>query len=410
MKRFLSRGVLVAATCLAPLAALWMAMPATALAADPVRPEVGKPLQEAAALIKSGKYREALTRVSEAEAVGGKTPTETYLVERMRFSAAQGAGDTAAAASAIDAMAGTGRSTPSERLPMTFAIATDYYRNKDYAHALTWLDRYRKEGGTDPAARTLIIQSYYLNHDCVSVARELQPAADAGRASEEDLQLLASCYQQTGDRNGYANVLERLVASYPKKEYWSDLLTRTQGRKGFADRLDLDLYRLRFLTGNLANANDYMDMGQLSLSSGYPYEAKKVVDQGFATNVYGAGPAATDRPKRLQDLINKQIADGKTTAASRDADAAATKEGDLMVDLGFAKVTAGNYDAGIAQMEAGIAKDSLKRPDDARLHLGEAYIIAGKKPKGRDILRTVKGTDGTQDVARLWLLYIGSTT
>jgi hypothetical protein len=409
MKRFLSRGILAAATCLAPLSLVLIAVPSAALAADPVRPEVGKPLQEAAAPIKAGKYREALARVTEAEAVGGKTPTETYLVERMRFSAAQGAGDTGAAAAAIDAMAATGRSPPAERLPMTFAIATDYYRAKDYPHALTWLDRYRKEGGTDPAARTLIIQSYYLNHDCVSVARELQPAADAGRASEEDLQLLASCYQQSGDKNGYANVLERLVTSYPKKEYWSDLLTRTQGRKGFADRLDLDLYRLRFLTGNLATGNDFMDMGQLAIASGSPYEAKKVVDQGFATNVFGTGPA-TERPKRLQDLINKQIADSKATAASRDADAAAAKEGDLMVDLGFAKVTAGNFDAGIAQMEAGIAKDSLKRPDDARLHLGEAYIMAGKKPKGRDILRTVKGTDGTQDVARLWLIYSGTAT
>lgn len=410
MKRFLSRGVLVAASCFLPAALVFVTTTGTAIAADAVRPEVGKPLQEAASMIKAGKYREALAKVNEAEAVGGKTPAETFLVERMRFSAAQGAGDTASAASAIDAMTASGRSSPSERLPMVFAVATDYYRNKDYVHALTWLDRYRKEGGTDPAARTLIIQSYYLNHDCVSVARELQPAADAGRAGEEDLQLLASCYQQTGDRNGYANVLERLVASYPKKEYWADLLTRTQGRKGFADRLDLDLYRLRFLTGNLATSNDYMDMGQLSLSSGFPYEAKKVVDQGFATNVYGTGPAATDRPKRLQDLINKQIADSKTSAASRDAEAVAAKEGDLMVDLGFAKVTAGNYDAGIAQMEAGIAKDSLRRPDDAHLHLGEAYIMAGKKPKGRDILRAVKGTDGTQDIARLWLIYSGSSS
>jgi hypothetical protein len=408
MKRFLSRGLFIAASSFAAVPLLMLSAPQCSVAADPVRPEVGKPLQEAAALIKAGKYHEALARVSEAEAVGGKTSAETYLVERMRFSAAQGAGDTGAAAAAIDALTATGRSSPSERLPMVFAVATDYYRNKDYAHALTWLDRYRKEGGTDPAARTLIIQSYYLNHDCVSVSRELQPTADAGRASEDDLQLLASCYQQTNDRNGYANVLERLVASYPKKEYWADLLVRTQGRKGFADRLDLDLYRLRFLTGNLAKADDYMDMGQLSLSSGFPYEAKKVVDQGFASNMFPG--AAADRPKRLEDLISKQIAETKSTSASRDAEAAAAKEGDLMVDLGFSKVTAGNFDAGIAQMEAGIAKDSLKRPDDAKLHLGEAYILAGKKPKGRDILRSVKGSDGTQDIARLWLIYSGAAS
>ena len=36
--------------------------------------------------------------------------------------------------------------------------------------------------------------------------------------------------------------------------------------------------------------------------------------------------------------------------------------------------------------------------------LGEAQIYAGKKNAGVQTLRDVKGTDGTADMARLWIL------
>ena len=70
---------------------------------------------------------------------------------------------------------------------------------------------------------------------------------------------------------------------------------------------------------------------------------------------------------------------------------------------------AGQADKGIAMMERGIARNDLKHPDDAKLHLGIAYLQAGKKNRGREILRTVRGADGTQDVARLWMILSGGT-
>ena len=45
-------------------------------AAQGVRAEVGKPLQQAADYLKAGKAKEALAKVREADAVGGKTAAE----------------------------------------------------------------------------------------------------------------------------------------------------------------------------------------------------------------------------------------------------------------------------------------------------------------------------------------------
>ena len=60
---------------------------------------------------------------------------------------------------------------------------------------------------------------------------------------------------------------------------------------------------------------------------------------------------------------------------------------------------------GLQLMQQGINKGGLKRPEDAKLHLGIAQIVAGDNAKAQATLRTVAGTDGTADLARLWALY-----
>ena len=125
-----------------------------------LRPEVGKPLQAAQDLIKSGKYREALAKVREADAVGGKTANENMTIERMRLAAASGAGDADTAAKAFETVGGSVGGA--DKLRMIESIAGTYYRAKEYAKAMQWYQRYFKEGGTSGANRTLLIQTCLL--------------------------------------------------------------------------------------------------------------------------------------------------------------------------------------------------------------------------------------------------------
>ena len=75
-----------------------------------------------------------------------------------------------------------------------------------------------------------------------------------------------------------------------------------------------------------------------------------------------------------------------------------------MVTVGLNYVYEGKTDKGLAMIEKGIRKGGLKRPDDAKLHYGEALMHAGQRQKAVAVLRDVKGTDGTADLARLWVL------
>ena len=72
---------------------------------------------------------------------------------------------------------------------------------------------------------------------------------------------------------------------------------------------------------------------------------------------------------------------------------------------GSAYVSFGEVDKGIALIEQGISKGGLKRPEDAKLHLGLAYLQANNKSKAAQIFKTIQGNDGTGELARLWELF-----
>lgn len=380
----------------------------SAHAADSLRPEVGKPLQAAQELAKGYHYKEALGKISEADAVSGKTPYEIYVVERMRGAVAQEAGDTAIAAKAFESLINSGRLPAADQQKMMEAVAVLNYQSKNYSGAAQWAQRYLKEGGSDPQMRTMLTQAYYLNNDCTGVSNAVQPEIDqdvkAGRSpAEQSLQLLASCYQKQNNGAGYVSVLEQLVSFYPKRSYWADLLHRVETKPGFSDRLDLDLYRLKRATGDFGTADDYMEMTQLSLQAGYPEEAHKVIEEGFASGVLGSGADAA-RQQRLRALAEKSARQDQQALAQNESQAKSASDGTGLVNVGFAYILEGQAQKGVELIQAGMEKGGLKHPDDAKLHLGVGYWLAGQKAKAVATFKSVQGEDGSRDLARLWVI------
>ncbi len=376
---------------------------------ETVRPEIAKQMQAAQELIGARKFAEALGAIREAEAVGERTPYENYVIDRLRAAAAAGAGDSATATRSLEAVIASGRMPPPEQIKVVEALAILYFNAKDYSKAIAWTTRYLKDGGADPQMRMLQVRSLYLADDYAGAAKEMRAILDATEKSGEtptldDLRLLASCYTKMNDSTGYTYTLEKLLAYYPRKEYWADAIRRVETRPGFADYLALDVLRLMQATGNLTSAAQYMVLAQLALKVGYPAEAKRAIDQGFAAGVLGTG-ADAEVQRRLRDTATKQSAEDEKLFAQNSRDAAAAKDGTALVNTGFALVTAGQFDKGLALMEQGMRKGDVKRPEDAKLHLAIAYLNAGQKAKAMETFKTVQGSDGTADLARLWLIH-----
>jgi len=390
---------------------------ATALAqetgakAATVRPEVGKPLQAAVDLLKGRKAKAALTKIAEADAVKNKTPFESYMVGRLRAQAEAAAGEPAAAARDFEAAAAMPATPAAERIQFLAVAAGQYYAARDYAQAAEVAARYLKAGGNDPALRTVYVQALYLGNNFPQAARELladvSAEQQAGKTpSEIELQMLATCYSKTGDKAGYGLAMEKLVAFHPKHDYWLSVVYSVITRPGFSERLTLDADRLKLATGTMRSADDYMEAAQLALQAGFPAEAKKFVDAGYAAGLLGTGPDAA-RQQRLKALTLKNLAEDNQTLGQDDARVAADKDGMPLLNTGLNYVLHGRADKGLAMMAQGMKKGGFRHPDDARLHLGYAYQLAGQKQKAVQVFKTVQGADGAAALARLWVIRLG---
>jgi hypothetical protein len=392
------------ALTLSLIAAAWLG----SATAQGLRPEVGKPLQQASELMKAGKHKDALVKVREAEAVPNRNPAEQLTIDRMKAAAAQRAGDTATAIQALESV--YGKVGGGEQGQIAEQLASAYAQQRNNAKASEWVNKAVAAGNTGSGIKQMqsYLQSTSGDYNAIAkdAAADVSAAEQAGRKPDEgDLLRLADAQQRLNNSAGYITTLEKLLTHYPKKDYWAAYLARLPRKAGFGDRFALDVLRLRLATGSLTKTEEFMEMAQLALQAGLPAEGRKIVDRGFQAGVLGTGPEAA-RHQRLRDLALKQEAEARASIASQGDSAAAEKTGDDLVKVGYAWVTLGEVDKGIAMIEQGIAKGGLKRPDDAKLRLGMAQQQASGKNKASatQTLRSVKGSDGAAEIARLWVV------
>jgi tetratricopeptide (TPR) repeat protein len=377
---------------------------APAYAAETLRPEVGKPLQEAQQLMKQGKNKDALAKLRQLDSVSGKSANETYLIERTRAGAASSAGDYDAAAKSFEYLIGSGKLSASEKAQMSKGLIGIYMRSGDLSKANAAIQAQLKERD-DPELRAYLLQNYYKQGNTAALETELRNAEKNGRMTEDQLGMLANVQLKKNDKAGYVNTIEKLAANYPKAQYWTDLLNRVQGKPGFSSRLSVDVWRLKLANNLMKKPSEFMEMGQLVLQAKAPAEAIKVIDKGYKAGALGTGPDAA-RHQRLKDLAEKTLADQNKTLAADEAQMTKENDNDGLAALGYSLVQSGQTDKGLKMMEAAVKAGNLKYPEDVKLHLGEAYAVAGKKQQAISTLKTVGGKEGTAELARYFIMAI----
>src|SRR2546427_10855989 len=118
--------------------------------------------------------------------------------------------------------------------------------------------------------------------------KDLEAEERDGKApTEEPLQLLANSCAQIKDAACYGKAMEMLVAHHPKRDYWLGVIYSIATRRGFSERLAIDVARLKIETGTVRGADEYLDAAQLSLPDGFPMEAVQLIDEGVAAGTLG---------------------------------------------------------------------------------------------------------------------------
>jgi tetratricopeptide (TPR) repeat protein len=377
-------------------------------AQEAMKAEVGKIVQAANDLFKSKKYREALSKLQETDRVGNKTANESFTIERMRLAIASSAGDNDMVIRTAEIVIAANKLSNREQLQLIQVLANAYFKARNYAKAAKTYERYYNDGGTDPSARQYMIHAMSLGGNTAGAMKEVKAdmaaAERSGRApSLSTLEFFANGALRSGDKAGYASALEKMITFHGKKEYWNNLLVSIERKSDFAGRLNLDLARLKLAVGQFSKERDYIGMIEMAIQEGYPAEAIKVIDQGYKAGVLGVGKDAA-RHGRLRDLAKTRLAASKAKMVKDEAEALKAEDGSALANVGYAHVTTGDYKKGIELIEQGIKMDNLKYPEDAELHLGLAYLQAGKKSNAIKVFKKLNGKDGTGDLARYWII------
>ncbi len=343
-----------------------------------VRSSVGKPLQEAINLAKNGNGSGALAKVHEAESVGGLTGEEQRLISQTKefIAAKTGAGGTSTA---------TGCQSK---------FAADYnagrYRNVVGEDA----DCLRKFGAYSGNSQLIVAQAYYLMGECSTAIRMLNSMGDGDTV----LSLVMACAHKNGDSTAEANAARKLILKGNVK-YWTYALGAAERAKGLKDHEMLDIYRVRLLTGNMRNADDYRLLTQLALQFGFSSEAAGVAKKGLDAKLL-----AGDRDTKLYSVAQAQAGRDAASVGTLIKQANAAKNGDPAVKLGENLWGMNRSADGVNLVQAGIKKGVISK-DDAQIALALTQFGSGQKAAALKSLDAV--TDEKVKVAAdLWALYI----
>jgi len=353
-----------------------LALAAAPAWAAPVRPEVGKPLQEAQSDAAGGHCEAAKAKIQQAQGVGGKTGAESQVIEQMR--------------QYVDVKCGSADSA----LGAKAKFAKDYDEGR-YRAAIDDAELLRKYGALDGQSMQVIAQAYYKLGDYAGCTRYIKDNFGS-RGGQPILELERRCAFENGDTETETQALEELVSTTGKPEYWGQLLDTAMKTKGLKDHQTLDIYRIKFLTGGIKTPDEVKLLAELAIENGDSAEAVNVLTK--SSNIQGVG--GNDRFNRLLATAKAQAA----TDAANLAKAEASANGDTLVKLGEQQWGAGKPQDTVRLAQQGIQKGVTDK-DNAEIRLGMGYLGQGQKDSAARAFGAARTDPRWQVIGHLWALY-----
>lgn len=367
--------------------------PIASVAATIKNQAVGKAMKEAQDAARGHRWQEAIAKAREAEAVPGKSGSDSAVINQFIAYAAMQAGDRALALSTYDRMISAGQ------IDRTTGIKTAMQLALSMGNAAKAMQYANQLGGDTGGVGKLAFASiYYQQGNYRQVIQMLRPGAES--AGADQLEMLRSAYYKIGDRDGAQFALELLVRQSPTPEHWRDLLRGLEQRAGLTDHDLLDINRMKYGVGAMQGENDYTLLAKLALQFNVPNEAKAVLTKAFQMKILSG-----ERNQRLLDVATAAATRDQAALAQMDAKAAAAPDGEADIKLGEDYVAWGRPADAIRVIQRGIKKDKLKDADEAKIRLGQAYLAAGNRAEAQRAFNSVPRSSPHSPVARVWAMY-----
>jgi tetratricopeptide (TPR) repeat protein len=366
------------------------------------------PLQDAQNLMGQKKWKEALDKINEVEAVSGKTPQETAAVNESKAYCLAQMKDIAGAAKIWEAMLGANQLPPDQVQAKILILSQIYFQQKDYAKAIQYGERYLKESGANTETMDLVARAYYLKGDYKTASdyanKLIKQAEQAKKLPEKGwYDVLMSSQFKLDNKAGILTTLEALLSDYPSQDYWRNMFKYVSNEASYSERESIEIFRLKKTLGIL-EAKEYIEMAELSLAMTNPGDAKAALEAGISAGVLGQAKDK-ERETRLLNLAKSKASQDLASLDVSAKEAQTLPKGDALAKIGAAYLGHGQNEKAASTLKSAIGKGGVVALDEAYVRLGVANLMTGKKADAVKAFQSVSSKSNLARLARLWVIY-----
>lgn len=287
-----------------------------------------------------------------------------------------------------------------------YTLAQLYAVQENFQKTIELLNRWFKVAtNPGPEAYILLAQSYAQTQQYDKMIPVVEKAIEVAREREKPVReewwnLLYYGYYQQNNFAKVKDILKILLASWPKKSYWT-ALAGIYSELGEEKNL-LAAYEAAQTQGLLTSESELVTMAQLYLQGEVPYKAAKLLSEGMES---GAISKNAKNYRLLSQAWQLAQEDEKAVPALREA-ARLSGDGELDARLAIAYLNLDRYQDCISAGQSALDKGGLRKANDVRITIGMCQYNLERYTDARRTFIVLGRDDDYSKVARQWITVI----
>lgn len=355
--------------------------------------------------VQASRWDAVLEGIARLELLGDLTADDRRAIMSWKLAALQAAGDNEKFIAAVEQALAGGFATPEQIGPMNQQLAAWYNGKKDRAKTLYHYQAFVDATPDASAAEYETLGRLYLQaEDEQNGARYLGKAIDTAVAAGEEpkefwYQLLDKVYFESDEPAKRLANLEALVKHYPKRDYYTRILSLYRNETQDDRVVMMNLFRLILADTGLATVGEYLACADTALVLGSPGEAQRALERGMQDKIV---PDVGTNQQSLQEAKAAVARDRRDLP--RDAQAAAANAGtpgEVHVKIGLGFFSLGDPAQSVEAVRRGLAKGGVKRVDDANMLLGAALLQLDRKDEAKAAFAAAAAASPGPHMARI---------
>lgn len=289
-----------------------------------------------------------------------------------------------------------------------YVLSQLHFQQEQYERSLATLDRWfdiTETPGSD--AYYLRAQVFYQLQRYAEAIEPLENAiaiaASQGNTPEENwYRLLNVCYFELEDYPSTIEVLNKMIALWPRRDYVVQL-SGIYGQEG-DDAQSLALYEVAYEAGWLTQGTELVRLAQLYLLLDIPIKAATVMDEGLGNGVIESSESNWRLLAQAWQLAQE---DEQAVPALRRA-AELADSGELYIRLAQSYQNLYRWDECVEAAREASRKGGLNREDQANLMLGHCLLEQKEFDQARRAFEAAARDARSREAAQNWIVFVNS--